>query len=135
MNYLSYFFLPQRLAQIRDLRIHWQIDCISHYVMSELPTPHLEPWFRSWDALSRLTGLRRLHIDLEYRFTLWSDYYEQMWKERGNELLGTVRAITAPRDFVITLPNSRCTTNLDVGASKCVLKLPEGEPTAYPPLI
>ena len=52
-----------------------------------------------------------------------------MWKEREPELLAVVKNITAPRDFVVVLPDRRCTTDVDVGASRCVLKLPEEQQT------
>lgn len=81
-------------------------------------------WLKSWDALSKLTGLQRLHINLVFRFSHWTDYYEEMWKERGEDLLAPIKTITAPKTFVVTLPDHRCSMDIDIGESKCVLKLP-----------
>lgn len=84
---------------------------------------HLEPWLRSWDALSRLSGLRRLHIHLDYNQVFWNGEIDTAWNEKGAALLGRVKDITAPRDFVIFLPHARCATDLDVGNPRCVLKI------------
>jgi hypothetical protein len=140
IDYLSYYFLPQRLVQIQDLRIHWQMDSMSYTyyssddaLLTTLPHPNLEPWLKSWEALSRLTGLRRLHINFEYAYNHWSAGHEDMWKKRGTELLAPAKEITAPRDFVIFLPNQNCATDLDVGNPNCVLKVRNDDMhTAFP---
>lgn len=124
IDYLSYFMLPQRITQIRELHLYWELDSFHYGLMSPSNDPDLEPWLNSWTALSRLTGLRCLHITLVFRNTHWFDYYDGLWKERGTELLGRIPDITAPKEFVITLPDRRCTTDVDVGASSCVLQLP-----------
>jgi hypothetical protein len=82
-----------------------------------------EGWFRSWEALSRLTGLRRLHINLEYIRRSWDPATETMWNETGAEILSKVKDITAPRDFVIYLPDRRCTTDIETGNPRCTLQL------------
>ena len=41
------------------------------------------------------------------------------------ELLQPLRCIKAPTDFVLVLPDRRCSTDVDLGDSKCVLQLPE----------
>jgi hypothetical protein len=122
VDYLSYYFLPQRLVQIRDLRLHWQIDSMSYYSIEDLPEPRLEPWLKSWEALSKLKGLRRLHINLEYAYTQWTPLHEETWKQSGAQFLAPAKEITAPRDFVIFLPHLQCTTNMDLGNANCVLK-------------
>ena len=90
----------------------------------------MEQWDESWNALSKLTGLRHLRVSLIFRYGQWSDYYEQLWKEREKELLDPIKRITAPRDFVLTLPDRRCSTVMDVGDSRCVLRLPDGDDEA-----
>lgn len=99
--------------------------------MALLPAPEtvIQQWSQSWDALSKLTGLRRLHITLVFRFSHWTDYYEDLWKERGAELLEPIKKITAPTTFIVTLPDHRCSLDIDVGESKCVFKLPIVETT------
>ncbi|CAO2651865.1 Nn.00g001480.m01.CDS01 [Neocucurbitaria sp. VM-36] len=124
LNYLSYYFLPQRLTQIRNLNIYWELDSFQYFLMTQLFDPVLDHWFESWNALSKMTGLRHLQITLDFRYGNWSDTYETLWKERGEELLEPIKRITAPRDFVITLPDHRCSTDIDVGDSKCILRLP-----------
>jgi hypothetical protein len=85
-----------------------------------------DPWSKTWKALSRLTGLRRLHIDLVFRYT-HPDEFEEYWKDKGTKLLEPVKLITWPRDFVVTLPDARCTTNVDVGKSRCVFEVKREE--------
>jgi hypothetical protein len=74
-----------------------------------------------------MTGLRRLHINLEYRQSLWDLVVEQKWNETAKELFSMVKEITAPQDFVIILPSRRCTTNIDVGNPRCILRIKELE--------
>jgi hypothetical protein len=128
VDYLSYYFLPQRLNQIRELRIHWVLSGIPFWSRDNLSPMPVESWARSWNALSRMTGLRRLHINLEHPHFHWTDDINEGWTERGPKLLEQAKTITAPRDFVIFLPNRRCTTNLDVGDSHCVLRFREDDP-------
>jgi hypothetical protein len=96
---------------------------MSYYSIEDLPEPRLEPWLRSWEALSRMKGLRRLHINLEYAYTVWTPLHEETWKVSGARFLAPAKEITAPRDFVIFLPNRQCATDLDFGNAKCVLKI------------
>ncbi|KAF2822046.1 hypothetical protein CC86DRAFT_301580 [Ophiobolus disseminans] len=125
VNYLSHYFLPQRLSQIRDLRFHWFLDIAPFVFMLDWLSPSMEPWLRSWDSLSRMTGLRKLHVVLEYRLLSFDEGYKKMWKEKEVELLAAVKTVTAPRHFVVVLPNRRCTTDLDVGPSRCVFRSSE----------
>jgi hypothetical protein len=129
IDYLCYYFLPQRLAQIRDLRIHWQMDSIPYLMQLDIERESYgtKAWFQSWDSLRRMTGLRRLHINLEYGRSLWDFVVEKKWNESAEELLSMVKEITAPRDFVIVLPNGQCTTDIDVGNSNCILKICQPE--------
>jgi hypothetical protein len=100
---------------------------IPFWVLDNLSSGPVESWTRSWNALSKLTGLRRLHINLEHPHIHWTDDINQGWKERGAKLLEQAKKITAPRDFVIYLPNQQCATDLDVGESHCVLKIREND--------
>jgi hypothetical protein len=122
LEYLSYYFLPQRLVQIKDLRICWEIDYLPYYFMQEFPERFRDPWHNLWKVLSGLTGLRRLHVDLVFRYTHPNDF-EEFWKDKGTNLLESVKAITWPQEFVVTLPDVRCPTDVDVGDSKCVFKM------------
>lgn len=124
VDYLSYVILPQRIAQIRDLYIYWQIDSFHYDLMNPSFNANIDSWHKSWTALSKITGLRRLHISLVYRKNHWLDYYNEMWKARGIELLSSIPNITAPRDFVITLPDRRCSTNTELLSPICILQLP-----------
>ncbi|EFQ94135.1 hypothetical protein CFE70_004912 [Pyrenophora teres f. teres 0-1] len=124
-GYLSYFFLPQRMAQVTNLSIHWDLDHQQYFQVDLMRERHRCEWFRSWEALSRLTGLRRLHIKLYFCLDLWEHCYGTFWTQNSRELLEPIKKITAPRDFVITLPNWKCSTKIDVGNSRCVFKLPE----------
>jgi len=87
----------------------------------------MEPWVESWICLSRLTGLRSLHVVLQYQYNSIGDFFTLMWKDRELELMAPFRTITAPREFVVTLPDRRCTMDMDVTPSRCVLELPAGE--------
>jgi hypothetical protein len=53
------------------------------------------------------------------------NYHKDYWKENESELMDSVRLITAPNDFVLVLPDRECSTDVDLGDSKCVLQLPE----------
>jgi hypothetical protein len=64
---------------------------------------------------------------VKYRYSGFGDYFDIVWKEREAELIAPIKTITAPRDFVVTLPDRRCATDLDVGASNCVFELPANE--------
>ncbi|EDU42837.1 conserved hypothetical protein [Pyrenophora tritici-repentis Pt-1C-BFP] len=124
-GYLSYFFLPQRMAQVTNLSIHWDVDYQQYFQVNLMRERHRCEWFRSWEALSRLTGLRRLHIKLYFCLDLWDHCYGEFWTQNSRDLLAPIKDITAPRDFAITLPNWRCSTKIDVGNSRCIFKLPE----------
>lgn len=122
---LSYFMLPQRLTQIRDLYFHWELDSVQYISLSYGTNADLSPWFNSWEALSKMTGLRRLHIVLSYRTEYANNEYRELWRVKGTELLKPIQSVTSPRDFVITLPDRRfSTSSIEVGTSRCVLRLP-----------
>jgi hypothetical protein len=129
IDYLSYYFLPQRLVQISDLHIQWELDKMTYlteyaeYYTERTSEGFTEGWFRSWEALSKLTGLRRLHINLEYTRRSWDPDTEKLWNETGAEILSKVKDIKAPRDFVIYLPDRRCTMDIETGNPRCTLKL------------
>ncbi|KAH8724101.1 hypothetical protein GQ44DRAFT_618706 [Phaeosphaeriaceae sp. PMI808] len=133
LDYLSYYFRPHRLAAIRNLRIYWQIDRMPYSMItgsltdSEIPGLYSDAWRKSWDCLSRMSGLRRLDITLSYRDVYYSDFYDYIWTEKAEEWLQPIKAITAPRHFVVTLPSHNCKTNVNVEPSKCVFELPEGD--------
>lgn len=82
-------------------------------------------WLKSWAALSRLKGLRRLHIDLLLYYRDWAGRYDEIWKASGEKLLEVVQIVTVPEDFVVVLPNRQCSTDLPVGESKCKFRLPK----------
>jgi hypothetical protein len=86
---------------------------------------HRREWFRSWDGLSKMTGLQRLHIKFYFCLDLWQGCYSEFWERNHKELLQPIKKVTAPRDFLIVLPNWQCSTDIDIGESKCVFKLPE----------
>ncbi|KAF1849455.1 uncharacterized protein K460DRAFT_276323 [Cucurbitaria berberidis CBS 394.84] len=125
LEYLPYYFLPQRLTQIRSVHFFWKMDSHHYYLMTHGLDPQMDEWLKSWDALSKLTGLQHLHITLSY--TYWSEACKVLWEEHGARLLEPIKMITAPRDFVITLPGRSCSTDMDVGESKCIFRLPSGD--------
>jgi hypothetical protein len=57
ISYLSYFFLPQRLTQVRDLHIHCDLDdrCDPHQECLKIVVQ--EDWARAWAVLGKMTGL------------------------------------------------------------------------------
>ncbi|KAI5378695.1 hypothetical protein J4E82_002581 [Alternaria postmessia] len=124
-GYLSYFFQSQRIAQIGNLNIEWDLDRHQYFNVNLMPDHHRREWYRSWDGLSNMTGLRRLHIKFYFCLDLWQGCYGEFWEQNNKELLQPIKKITAPRDFLITLPNWQCSTNIDVGESRCTFKLPE----------
>lgn len=113
------------MVQVTNLNLHWDLDRYQYSPVALMPDHYRREWFRSWEALSRLTGLRWLHIRLYFCLDLWQQCYGDFWKQNHRELLEPIKEITAPRDFAITLPNWRCSTDVDVGSSRCVFKLPE----------
>lgn len=128
VDYMSYYFLPHRLTQIRQLRFDWELDTFSYN--HHLRAIRFEAWNHSWSALWSLTGLRKLHISLSFRWRAVLDCYEECWKDDELELLDPVRSITAPVDFVLVLPDQRCLTDVDMGDSNCVLRHPR---SPHPP--
>lgn len=84
----------------------------------------MESWVKSWECLSRLKGLRKLHVVLVYHYTGLGDFFDLMWTEREEELVASFRTITAPHEFVVRLPDRRCKKDMDTKPSKCVLVLP-----------
>ncbi|KAH7092043.1 hypothetical protein FB567DRAFT_435680 [Paraphoma chrysanthemicola] len=134
LEHLSWYFLPQRLSQIRDMRIHWPLDSYHFFLSPDVfPMPQVA-WARSWEALSRLTGLQRLHIDVTCRHLHGSP--RELWQEQGEEFMKMARTIIAPREFVVILSDPECETDYDVGESRCVLRLPEvPRPTDDPSLL
>lgn len=118
LPYLPTLLLPQRIRQIRSLRIFWDMFpmvCLDYSSSQNV-------WLKSWDALRQMTGLSNLHIDIG----VWSFLgFQEQWLEREVELFEPVKTITTPKTFVIILPNRVCSTGLDVGNSRCVFRLPE----------
>ncbi|KAI4704478.1 hypothetical protein J4E81_001544 [Alternaria sp. BMP 2799] len=124
-GYLCYFFQPQRIVQISNLNIEWDLDRNQYFQVNLMPAHHRVEWYRLWDGLSKMTGLKKLHIKLYFCLDLWQGCYGEFWEQNSKEILQPVKRITAPRDFVITLPNWRCSTDIDIGESNCVFQLPE----------
>ena len=124
---MSYFFLPQRLQQIRALDIDWELDSCYYLLLLQVATGggSFKAWEKSWSALGAMTGLRQLRVILYFRHREVFDCYEEYWKKWELHLLDPVKSITAPKDFTLTLPDRRCSTDVDLGSSKCVLQLPE----------
>ncbi len=124
IDYLSRYFLPQRLSMIRSLYIRLEIDNDSFYALSRIP-PEYDQIDNTWNSLSKLTGLRTLHITLGYRYWYYEDFYQDKWVWIGEPFWQPVKKLTAPTDFTIVLPHWKCSTDIDVGDTRCVLQLPE----------
>ncbi|KAJ4376161.1 hypothetical protein N0V83_001442 [Neocucurbitaria cava] len=129
IDYLSYYLLPQRLTQIRDLYFYWELDNYLYGSLASVLEGGFNQWFQSWDVLSKMAGLRHLNIRLSFRLSRHIDFYDALWKGKGQEILEPVKRVTAPREFVITLPDIRCSTDIDVGESKCIFRLPKDDAT------
>lgn len=72
-----------------------------------------------------MTGLRKLHVTLWFRWRDMLDCYEEIWKPNEETLLEPVKLVTVPAVFVVMLPDRRCSTGIDMGNSKCSLQIPE----------
>lgn len=127
IDYLHKYFLPQRLVQVQDLRIDWEIDSFyfTHHHGITADQLQFAAWKDSWAAILALAGLRKLHVTLWFRWRDMLDCYEDIWKPNEETLLEPVKLVTVPGSFVVVLPDRRCSTDIDVGDSKCVLQLPE----------
>lgn len=88
---LPILFLPQRLRQVRSLFF----DCDFEFFVSAWLTPC---WHQTCKALSTFTGLHRLHIVIN------SPGEFSLWKQRGEWMTEDLLQITAPKEFVVTLP-------------------------------
>lgn len=146
IDYLSYYFLPQRLLQIRSLHIDWKIDSLSYHPLFGPADINLEPWVKSWKIVAQMTGLRRLHVKIGYVSDYWGERLDAIWDEIGAKMLEVVKLITAPKDFVVVLPlrqivvdadvedshlpSGQVVTDIDVGDSHCVLRQREDGPPA-----
>ena len=113
---VSHLLLPARLSQIRSFRLEWDISDFTSTCFDFVFLGHGE----LWEALGRLTGLRRLEIELHKEYC----YNHQVWVDRQSAFLEPVKTITAPSVFVITLPDPRCSAEMDRGETNCVLRLP-----------
>jgi hypothetical protein len=127
IDYLHYYFLPQRLVQVQDLRIDLEIDSFYFYHHHGITANQLEfaAWKKSWAAVPAMTGLRKLHVTLWFRSRDLIDCYEEIWKPHEQVLLEPIKSLIVPTDFVLVLPDRRCSTDIDMGDSRCVLRLPE----------
>ncbi|KAL5119628.1 hypothetical protein ACEQ8H_002474 [Pleosporales sp. CAS-2024a] len=122
VDYISYYFLPQRVLQVRHLHIYWQFDNNPYNFVFGISPPSLEGWLTSWEALSRMTGLQKLHVTLEYPDYNWMENVEDAWREKAVEMLEVVKKIKV-KDFVVYLPDDKWPLDFDTGDSKCLLRL------------
>ncbi|KAH3913743.1 hypothetical protein HBI56_079680 [Parastagonospora nodorum] len=117
---LSYYFLPQRLQLVRDLRIHWSF------------CPDSESWLEDWKAISKMKGLQRLHVTVTNPWLGRPGHStDDTWRDKLTEIMAAVRNITAPGDFVLYVPDIKWlewSADVDLGDSKCVFRMAE-EPT------
>lgn len=104
------------------MHIDWKIDSLLFHPVFELADINLEPWVNSWKILTRLTGLRRLHIKIGYARSFWAERLDAIWEEQGAKMLEVVRDVTAPSDFVVVLPSRQPVVDVDVGESNCVFQ-------------
>ena len=114
--YLYHFLLPQRVRQIRDL-----------YIKLDVPVFWFSPspkglWFEFWRILGQMTGLRSLRIDMTAPYP--DIFYSERWLEHEVQMFQPVKNITAPNSFVVVMPDRVCSTNLEVGNSRCIFQVP-----------
>jgi hypothetical protein len=107
------------------MRIDWDLDRKRFFQFDLVRGAHRDEWYRTWNVLRRMTSLRTLHVRLFFVMDLWQSCYGDFWKQNDQAVLEPIKSITAPQDFVVTLPDWRCSTDLDVGKSRCIFKLPE----------
>lgn len=81
-----------------------------------------QPWSEAWQVLGQMTSLKDLSIDLGLEYS--HAYEHEEWTKQEATIFEPVKHVTAPRNFIIVLPDRRCSTDLDVGDSKCVFLLP-----------
>ena len=128
LPHLTSLLLPQRLNSIRHLRINWSVD---HYIYRT--NPDFTEWFAGWDSLCKLEGLHYLHIRIRNSHLL-NDcdaeieefFYEgwDAWNTHSTAMFEPVKRVKALKKFVVTLPNTKCSTDFDVGTSNCQFRLP-----------
>jgi hypothetical protein len=128
LPHLPKFLVPQRLNSIRHLRLNWSVD---RYLYST--TPDLTEWFAAWESLIQLQGLHYLHIRTrnthllndynaeveDFYFTGWN-----VWDSHTTEMFEPVTRMKVLKNFVITLPHAKCSTDFDIGTSNCVFRHP-----------
>ena len=124
INHLPSFMLPQRLIMIRTLYFRLEIDHQYFRTLFSMPAD-FDPSNQIWHSLSQMTGLRTLHITLVLRGWYHEGYHHDGWPRISEGFCEPVKKLTAPTKFVIVLPNMGCSTDIDVGDSKCVFELPE----------
>ena len=132
VDYFSHYFLPQRLALVRSLYFYWDLENMHYPALTLMPHPRFDEWVQTWNNLRKLTGLRRLHVKLGFRYGFPPDDFESFWKSNRLQFLAPVKTITAPADFVVTLPDPTCSTvGVDVGDSRCIFELPVSDETGF----
>jgi hypothetical protein len=71
-----------------------------------------------------MTGLRRLRIRVDYSQVFWYGVVDHtFWNRAAADLLGGVKHITAPRTFIVSIPNPQCARGVDIGNSRCVFEI------------
>lgn len=125
--YLPNFVFPHRLRQIRSLCIHWCIYPAYKLGRNYLSMDHRRilqvstTWKDCWKVLSYMEGLHELYISFAC-----SEDEKVRWLAMEARLLDGVKEVTVKKSFVIVLPFEESNLGLDVGQSRCELRVPYG---------
>jgi hypothetical protein len=110
---------------VRGLHIHCDLDDRGDPHQEYLRVVVQEDWARAWAVLGKMTSLRHLHIIFACNIWNQPEEIEVLWAPVMTEVLKPIGTITAPSEFTIRLPDWRCSTDFEIGDSKCVVKLPD----------
>ncbi|KAF2650740.1 hypothetical protein K491DRAFT_761564 [Lophiostoma macrostomum CBS 122681] len=120
LPFLPFFLISQRINQIRFLHVSWPVSSWSLTVMHESVFDH---WLYPWGIIQHMSGLKNLFVEL------WpmesTTHVRGAWLRNESVLLEVVKKVTAPTNFTVILPVLECSTDVDMGDSHCILKLPE----------
>ncbi|KAF2686814.1 hypothetical protein K458DRAFT_297585 [Lentithecium fluviatile CBS 122367] len=127
-------YLPTRIPQprlntIRRLRLRMTIRALPYFRRAN--SKHLAypedtaNWEKTWNILTSMAGLRELRVVLIDKSP--DGIWEQQWLSLEERLLGPVKRVCRPRDFVVVLPYRSCRVDWEMGGSGCVLRRPDGD--------
>lgn len=121
--YLPYFILPQHLAHLRRLYIHWNLSPAGEGESDTGLANETKIWWdECWRFLATLQGLNELLVKFQCRD---GERRRGEWEALQSGLGEVVRRVKVRRRFVVVLPFLGRGEEVDVGESGCEVRVPD----------